>query len=145
MSNFKWKKTDKIYNRFEFNIDFEYATGQYRNRVVYDQVNKTELATSVSTYGYESLYPTQNYSWYRDTLQVDNFYAVVKALKDPRIEIEFDTTLCASHLEVGDNIKVDHTAQTWAAPTPTTGKEFQILEHEQTGNVIHIKAVEIVP
>jgi hypothetical protein len=145
MSNFKWQRIDRIYNRFEFNVDFEFATGKYRNRIVYDQINKTELATSVSDYGHESIYPLQDYSWYRDSLQVDNFYQIVKHFKDPGIEIEFDTTLCASHLEVGDNLKVDHIAQTWAVPTSTTGKEFQILEHEQTGNVIHLKAIEIVP
>jgi len=145
MWNFISRRTAKIYNRFELSADFEFARGIYRNKTIFDRNNTSELATSFNQYGYEEIYPQTEFNWFRSSGLADNFYQVVRIFKDPRIEIEFDTNLCASYLEVGDNIKVNHTNQTWAAPTPTTGKQFQIKGHSTKGNTIHIKAVEIIP
>lgn len=58
--SFKLSRSQTIYNRFIFNIDFDYASGNFREQIIFDQSNKTELATSVTDYG-EITYPIQDY------------------------------------------------------------------------------------
>lgn len=58
--NFKLARSQNIYNRYVFNFAFDYAQGNFRNQIIYDQVNKTELATSVIDYG-EKTYPLSDY------------------------------------------------------------------------------------
>jgi len=153
--DFKFYRTPYIYNRFIFNWDYDYATGSFRQQTIYDQSNKTELATSVTDYG-ETIYPIQDYFFIHELAQVENLYKIYKRTwKDPRWIIEFETRLSASWLEIGDNITIDHKACTGinsnsgtALNNPTgspTGTNFQILEHRQEGNRIFIKAVEIIP
>ncbi len=61
-NTFKLYRSRYIYNKFVFDIDFDYASGKFREEIVFDQANKTELATSVTDYG-EIIYPIKDYTF----------------------------------------------------------------------------------
>ena len=220
MRNFKFYKSRLIYNRYVFNWDYDYARGIFRQQTVYDQNNKSELATSVADYG-EITYPVQDYFFIHRTsdpivsstnatpivvtltrhgfsngdkvlvldhatntnangiwiianvttstfelvgsagngvggatgsvinltenrsTQIDNLYSIyTRAFKDPRMIIEFETGLTVGWIEVGDNIRISHSASAGFISATT---DFQIIEHRQAGDQIFIKAIEVVP
>ncbi len=61
-NTFKLYRSRYIYNKFVFDIDFDYASGKFREEIVFDQANKTELATSVTDYG-EITHPIKDYTF----------------------------------------------------------------------------------
>ena len=83
-----------------------------------------------------------NCNWAYTSGTIDALFSRLKDYwKQTKTIVEFDTVLVGTKLELGDTVRVNHKAQTWNS----NSKDFQVIGLEQTGNTVHVKAIEIIP
>jgi len=142
MKDFRWEWTKTVYNLFNLKYAFNHAIGDYQKIYKEDRTSDSDLQTSYEKYrNTEIEYPNPQFDWIRYESVMDLWFAEAKKYwKQLKVWIEFETSLVGCLLELGDTIQVDHSAQTWAQ----ADKDFQVVELEQMGNSVRIKAIEVI-
>jgi len=141
MTDFVFYENEKFYNKFILNYHYNAGRNLYDAAYLKDRSNDADLATSYSNYGSDERAFELDCNWLRMYADVNALYLKLeKYWKQFHLIAEFDTNLVGTKLELGDIIRTNHKAQTWNS----NAKDFQVIGLEQSGNTIHVKAIEII-
>jgi len=129
VAGLKWAILEPVYNKFRALCRFDFALGQYVETVTNDQTGAVPNGKPFDDI--ELLYLRNTAA---ATAWLTNFVAFHT---QRRRVVEFNTTLAAAHLELGDYIKVGHTALPDNIPT------YQIVQIIYNSIGVFIRAISV--
>lgn len=142
MKDFCWGFTDSFFNQFNLEFHWDANKNEYREKYTKDRTNDSDLQTVYERYSETEIeYPYVESRWINSLAVMELYYAELKSYWSRlKVWVEFETSLVGCLLELGDTIKIDHSAQVWGVDA----KKFQVMSLEQMSNIVRVKATEVI-